>query len=108
MDTGVAGNLAGFTQNVVFVDLPLLSGNGLATITLIYVTLPSGVTWQNFKLYEVPLDPAQSPFQVQACNGNALPAGQDSCISGRKKYGTKGVELTLLVLGTGGDPKFAG
>jgi hypothetical protein len=105
VDTGVGGTIPGFTKNVVFVDLPLLSGNGLATLTIVFDTLPPGVNNVNqARLYEVP--PTGSPFLVPDCVAGALPAGADACVNGKKKSGSSGVQFTVLAKGLGGDPKF--
>jgi hypothetical protein len=92
----------------VFIDLPLLSGNGLATVNLIFTTLPPGVTWHTFVLYELP--PSGPAFPVPPCDGSQLPAGADSCIpsNGQQEYSPFGAQITLLVLGTGTDPRYAG
>jgi hypothetical protein len=115
VDTGIdlVNLVKGSSDKIVFVDLPHLSGTGLADVTYDITTLPSGMNVNNFVLFEVvgyPAtigDPKQNPdnfIAVPACVDHAPPAGSDACIDSRAKFGTKGIELKLKALGQGVDP----
>jgi hypothetical protein len=114
VDTGVdlTNVVSGSNDRIMFVDLPALSGDGLATVVLAFSTLPAGSNVNNFVLREIPGypasigDPATWPT-VPACVNHAPPSG-DSCIDRRAKFGTKGIELTLKVRGVGVDPSYWG
>jgi hypothetical protein len=111
VDTGVdlVNIVVGSNDRITFVDLPLLSGNGLATVLWDLVTLPKGTNVNSFVLHEIPGypatigDPSTWPA-VQPCVSHAPPAGQDVCIDARAKLGAKGIRLTLQVAGQGVDP----
>jgi hypothetical protein len=114
VDTGVdlTNVVSGSNDRIMFVDLPALSGNGLATVVLDFATLPTGSNINKFVLYEIPGypatigDPSTWPT-VPACVSHAPPSG-DSCIDKRAKFGAKGIELTLQVKGLGIDPSYWG
>jgi hypothetical protein len=104
--------VAGSNDRITFVDLPFLTGDGLATVDWVLVTLPKGTSVNKFVLHESPDgttggDPTTWPV-VQPCVSHAPPAGQDSCIDSTAKFGSKGIELTLKVLGQGIDPAWWG
>jgi hypothetical protein len=104
--------VVGSNDRITFVDLPLLSGGGLATVVWDLLTLPKGTNVNSFVLHEAPsdgsiADPRNWPV-VQTCVSHAPPAGQDACIDDRAKLGSKGIRLTLKALGQGVDPAFWG
>jgi hypothetical protein len=101
--------VAGSNNRITFLDLPLLSGDGLATVIWDLATLPQRTNVNNFVLHEIPGypatigDPSTWPA-VQPCVAHAPPPGQDVCIDAREKLGSKGIRLTLKALGQGIDP----
>jgi Domain of unknown function DUF11 len=111
VDTGIdlVNIVAGSNDRITFIDLPLLSGSGLATVLWDLVTLPQGSNVNSFVLHEIPGypatigDPSTWPA-VQPCVAHAPPPGQDVCIDVRAKLGSKGIRLTLKVLGRSVDP----
>jgi hypothetical protein len=120
VDTGIdlVNLIKGSDDRIAFVDLPHLSGNGgLADVTYVLKTLPSGKNVNNFVLFQVigyPNaigDPKHNPdnfVQVPDCVNHAPPAGSAACIDGRSKFGNKGIQLQLKVVGSGVDPAFWG
>jgi hypothetical protein len=121
VDLGPTGVVTG-NNRIVFVDLPVFADGTLADVTYDLVTLPTGTNVNHFVLYEVlgyPTivgTPATNPSNflvVPPCVDHALPPAQagntyDSCIDSRAKFGSKGIELKLKVLGQGVDPSYWG
>jgi hypothetical protein len=111
VDTGIdlVNVVVGSNDRITFVELPLLAGSGLATVTWDLQTLPRGTNVNQFVLHEIPGypntigDPSTWPA-VQPCVSHAPPAGQDVCIDARAKLGSKGIRLTLKAFGQGIDP----
>jgi hypothetical protein len=105
--------VAGSGNKITFVALPSLSGDGLGTVIIDLPTLPQGSNLSKFVLREIPGYPGTigSPAgwpQVIDCVAGAPAGGADSCILSRAKYGSKGIELTLKVVGTNVDPAYWG
>jgi hypothetical protein len=94
------------TTQVSFVTIPALAEPATVTITFEKQILAPGTTPKNFVLWETPDKyPAQPIRRVQDC---PLQAGEDSCIVDVSRYRRKGIQVELLVVGTGDDPRYAG
>jgi hypothetical protein len=94
------------TTQVSFVTIPALPEPATVTITFERQIIAPGTTPKNFVLWETPDKyPAQPIRRVKDC---PLQAGEDSCIVDVSRYRRKGIQVELLVVGTGDDPRYAG
>jgi hypothetical protein len=90
-----------------FVFFPVLTGNATVPVTLVYPTLPSGVTaWQKTPLFEfLGTGSTQTLVRLVACGVTPNPS-PDTCIIGMSKFGSKGVQFTLSVAGNPFDGRY--
>src|SRR5204862_6020475 len=101
-------------NQIWFVELPKLSGTGLATATLQVANLPSGTNKNNFHLQEFTNDLYSGLFDptkfspVQPCFNGAPPSGADSCISDISNLPGGGLTISLIVNPAAGDSSYAG
>jgi len=98
---------SGCPTPISFVFFPVLDGGAKATVTLIFPTIPSTITsWQKTPLFEL-LGTGAATTQVQVANCTAAHnPSPDTCITNLAKYGSQGVQFTVMVAGSPFDGRY--
>ncbi|MGH3001149.1 MAG: hypothetical protein ACRDM1_00500 [Gaiellaceae bacterium] len=96
---------SGHTKGIWTVTVVPLSGGTAANAVLTLDELPPGTNWKQAQLFEIS-DAADLTLVPQCTSATAPPTVGDACLVNQKKYGRKGVQFFVNVLGTGIDPRF--